>query len=216
MTVYDNEGLADISFHYWDTNPRGRSRTVWPEIGFGYGFTSRWYSKVFISNVGPKLLSTSLESLNWQNDYRLTQGQYPFDLALHTNLALYRDTSKGKTLEIGPAFQTDLGRFQINANLFLERAYQVQNIAPTQLNYQWQVKYRIPQGLHFGLQGFGELGDWNHWAPGSHQSHRAGPMAAFVVPLGNAQEIRLQAAYLTGKTFGRSGSMFTARAQYVF
>ena len=64
-------------------------------------------------------------------------------------------------------------------------------------------------GLRLGLQGFGELGRWNHWLPAAQQSQRAGP-ALHWVPEGQ-RSLSLNLAYLWGRTYGQRGDMFSAQ-----
>jgi len=90
-----------------------------------------------------------------------------------------------------------------------------QATAPTQLKYQWQVRHRWKPWLHFGAQGFGELGPWDRWSPHDAQSHRAGPALFGSIDAGPGV-IGWQAAYLLGKTFGQRGDMFTLRLKYDF
>ena len=119
--------------------------------------------------------------------------------------------------EFGPAFQTDFGRLQLNANLFFERPFHAVTPSPTTLQYQWQLRYRWQPGLHVGAQGFGELGPWDHWAPHARQSHRAGPAVFGSLGAGNTAPLSFQAAYLMGSVYGvRDASMFTLRVQYAF
>lgn len=216
VTVYENEGEASVDFRYWTVRQPGEPLTVWPEVGVGYGVTKRWYTEVFLSAIGPTFTNTSASSLNWQNDYLLTQGQYPFDLAIHTNLVQNREGRSGTVLEFGPVLQTDVGRTQLNANLIFERTLRADVPRNTKLKYQWQAKYRWRPALHFGVQGFGELGDWDHWAPGSQQSHRLGPMIAGTFRLGDGHALKYTAAYLVGSVYGSRGDMLSVRLQYLF
>ena len=216
VSVYENEGEASIDYRYWTVKFPGRPVQTWPEIGFGYGVSKRWYTEFYASYIGGTGVATKLSTLNWQNDYLLTQGQYPFDLAVHTNLIWNRDRADGVEIEVGPALQTDVGRTQLNANVFLERRFDGVVPSPTKLKYQWQVKHRWKPWLHFGLQGFGELGPWDHWSPHARQSHRAGPVLSGSWDVGARQQIKYQAAWLNGKIYGRPGSMFSMRLQYAF
>lgn len=218
VTVYENEGEANLDYRYWTVKNRGRTEVVWPEIGFGYGVNKRWYTELLASYIGSNTQATRASSLNWQNDFLLTQGQYDIDVALHTNLVHNYDTGfgGGQVLEFGPVLQTDIGRVQVNANLVFERGLGRGAGKPTQLKYQWQLKYRWKPGLHVGLQGFGELGEWDNWAVRSRQSHRAGPVLSGTLPLGDTQSFRYQAALLSGSIYGQPGHMFSMRLQYVF
>lgn len=214
VTVYENEGEVNLDYRFWNVKFPGSSATIWPEIGVGYGVTKRWYTELLASYIGSNTMATKLSSLNWQNDYLLTQGQYDFDLALHTNLV--HNYGGGNALEYGPVLQTELGRLQLNANLIFERPFNTGRANPTQLKYQWQTKYRWKPAFQFGLQGFGEVGPWDHWSPGNRQSHRLGPMISGILPVGNAGEFKYQAAFLTGSIYGSDGHMFSMRLQYEF
>lgn len=214
VTAYDNEGQRTLDMRYWTVKSPGSPAVLWPEVGVGYGVSSRWYTEVFASFIGTMDTAIRRSTLNWQNEYLLTQGQYPIDLALHAALIRHADSADGYTLEYGPVLQTDFGRTQLNLNVFFERSHGDTLVGDTQMKYQWQTKYRWRPALQFGLQGFGELGDWNHWAPRDQQSHRAGPALFGRVLLGDGQAILYQTAVLFGSTYGRNGTMFSMRVQY--
>lgn len=216
VTAYENEGQASIDYRYWTVKLPSQPVVTWPEIGIGYGVTKRWYTEFYLSFEGGPGVATRLDTVHWQNDYLLTQGQYPFDLAVHTNLIGNRDRADGVDLEFGPALQTDMGRTQLNANVFFVRNFGADTPSPTQMRYQWQAKYRWKPWLQFGLQGFGELGPWDHWARHARQSHRAGPMLAGSWDVGAGQGVKYEAAWLSGSIYGRHGSMFSMRLQYLF
>lgn len=216
VTAYDNAGQVNIDYRCWTVKAHRSPEVIWPEIGVGYGVTSRWYTGLLASAIGSDQFATRLSSLNWQNDYLLTQGQYLVDVALHTLLIRNRGRNAGTVLEFGPVLQTDVGRVQLNGNLVFERGLGNGPPGDTQLKYQWQVKYRFNEGLHAGLQGFGELGRWNDWAAHGAQSHRAGPMVSGSLPLGKGHAFKYEAAYLMGSVYGRNGNMFSLRLQYVY
>jgi len=224
VTAYDNEGLRAVDLRYWSVKREGRPERIWPEIGFNYGLTSRWTTGLLYSTVGPSNWDIVPSNLSWQNDVLLTQGEWPFDLALHTQLTRsIGDVGEDSryALEYGPALQTDIGRTQVNTNLFFERSLDGgEDAKPIQLKYQWQVRYRWKPLMNFGLQGFGELGRWDHWAEGGRQSHRAGPALFGHLDLGKGGDSRnallYQAAYLLGTVYAKRGSMFTVRVQYTF
>ncbi len=216
VEVYEDQGAAHIDFRYWTVKAKGGSEVVWPEIGLGYGVTKRWYTELFMSYEGPAFSSATPSTLNWQNDFLLTQGQYDFDLALHTNLTKGQETSDDDALEFGPVLQTDVGRVQLNANLIFEKSLAPGNTDAPQLKYQWQAKYRWKNGVHAGVQGFGELGPWNQWLSSDRQSHRWGPVVSSTWELGGRQRVEAYAAYLTGQVFGHAADMLSLRLQYVF
>lgn len=216
VTPYDNEGLRMVDFRYWSTHPNRGAAVVWPEFGIGYGVTSRWTTELFVSGIGPTLRDLTQSSLNWQNQWLLTQGELPLDIALH--LQLIRDQSgEGKhAVEFGPLLQTDIGRTQLNGNLIFERHTGAAADKPTMLKYQWQVRHRWTPQVHLGAQGFGEVGPWTRWLPAARQSHRLGPATFLTFRDGDKQVIKFQAAYLWGKTYGKAGRMFTLRTHIEF
>jgi hypothetical protein len=215
VTVYDDEGLRTLDFRYWSVQANeGNTTVLWPEVGVGWNVNGRWYTELLASWITSSKFATRLETLNWQNDVLLTQGQYPFDLAVHTQVIRPQHPASGWALEVGPVFQTDIDRTQLVFNVFFQRGFESLS-GPTELSYQWQVRHRWNRWLHFGAQGFGELGTWNDWLPKDQQSHRAGPALFGAVPAGPGK-LQWQAAYLFGKTYARRGEMFTARMKYDF
>jgi hypothetical protein len=123
VTVYDNYEVRTLDFRYWTVKFPNRPEVRWPEVGFGYGISTRWYTELYASFIGSSQMATKLNTWNWQNDVLLTQGEYPLDVAIHTNLTRYANTEEGYAVELGPVLQTDVERTQLNANVFFERAY---------------------------------------------------------------------------------------------
>ncbi|WP_235834994.1 hypothetical protein [Piscinibacter terrae] len=206
VTPYSTPGQLSVDLRYWTVDSRDRDAVLWPEAGLRYGVTSRWTTELFVSFIGPTLRQQGVDSWNWQNDWLLTQGQYSFDLALHTQLI--HEPDEGNLIEFGPVWQTEFGRLQINANLFFERALSEPD--GTEAKYQWQVLGRLRPGVRWGVQGFGELGRLGH-SEDPH-SDRLGP----VLKLGLGEKAQLQAAYLWGRVYGRRAEMFSAQFLYSF
>ena len=217
VSTYDVEGQLSIDYKYWRAQYKGRSAAS-PEIGVGYGVTSRWYTEVYeqwftLNGGGTRRVSTA-----WQNDYMLTQGQYAFDLAMHTKLERAHDRDDGYMFEWGPVLQTEIGRTQFNANLFFQRDYRVApggGEHPLELTYQLQVKHNWKPWFQPGLQAFGEVGKWNDWSPYKQQSHRAGPVVYGHRDIGR-QEVKYEFAYLIGRNSARAAKSFSMRVQYIF
>jgi hypothetical protein len=220
VPVYSVEGQTSIDYKYWNAKSSGTPNLGAPEIGVGYGVTSRWYTEVSGSYRQSAPQGTQFNGLNWQNDVLLTQGEYPFDLAIHTNVEQYAD--RGYGIEFGPALQTNVGRTQLNANVFFQRDYKTGKTSPMLMTYQWQIRQHWKPLLNFGVQGFGELGQWDNWDDSSRQSHRIGPALFGSWFIGKRRgesvprELRYEAAYLIGKNSGRNAKSFTMRVQYAF
>jgi hypothetical protein len=216
ITIYPDEGVKSADLRFWNVKEPGEPAVYAPELGLGYNVTSRWYTEAYVSYLHTEYTGTKQSDLSWQNDYMLTQGEYPFDLAIHSNISRRHDPWNGTILELGPVFQTESGRMQYNANLFFERTYQTLPSEPTQLKYQWQAKYRFKSTLEFAIQGFGELGQWDDWASQHSQSHRIGPAISGSLPLGQKNALKYEAAVLAGKIYGENAKTFSMRIQYQF
>lgn len=216
VTTYPNEGQRTIDFKYWNARPTGRPPRSSPEIGFGYNVSSRWFTELTAQWFQMAPGSNHLAAIMWQNDFMLTQGQYPIDVAFHTNVERAQDGSGEIGVEFGPVLQTEFGRTQLNLNVFFERDYRAEAANPMRMKYQWQVKYRWIEKLQFGVQGFGEVGKWNDWLPREQQSHRAGPALFGSWDLGGGHEWRYEAAWLVGKNSARNARSVALRIQYVF
>ena len=208
VTAYDVEGQASIDYKYWNAHKKNARNTASPEIGLGYGVTSRWYTELSTQFDGRQTRNTGIE---WQNDFLLTQGQYDVDVALHTVVERARQRADGYYVEFGPVLQAQLWRTQLNFNLFFQREMDNGERNDTELAYHWQVRQRWKRWFSPGLQGLGVVGNWNDWLPSKKQSHRAGP--AF---FGEAGHFKYEAAYLFGKNSGRAANSFTMRVQYLF
>jgi hypothetical protein len=102
VTLYEDEGQRTLDFRYWAIQQKpGTQPNTWPEIGIGYNVTRRWYTELLLSYISGPGIRFSLADYNWQNDYLLTQGQYPFDLALHTNLKWHNNRSASLEFRVG-------------------------------------------------------------------------------------------------------------------
>ena len=157
LVPYDNEGLRTVEVRYWSVTRRQRPELTWPELGVGYGFNSRWTSTLYMSWIGSSARATKPATLNWQNTFLLTQGEWPVDVALHLQRIQPQQPGENRALEFGLLLQGDIGRTQFNTNLIVERHLAVPP-TPTALKLQWQLRHRSGPGLQFGLLGFDELG----------------------------------------------------------
>jgi hypothetical protein len=219
VTVYDEEGEKTVETGLWSVKPPGAPSVTSPYAAFGYGVTNRWYTEIYAHYLRIGEEGTRFNDIAWQNDYLLTQGQYPVDVAMHTYLRRFQDTNLGYAFEFGPALQTEFGRTQVNLNLFFERSYRTVQANRMQMKYQWQVKHRWVPAFSFGLQGFGELGDWDDWLPRRKQSHRIGPVVSGTLRtsgVDGAPAWKYEAAWFTGKIGGEHAKTVVLRLQYEF
>ena len=194
---YSEAGQTTLDLRYWHVDPPDEPATLWPEIGLRYGVNSRWSTELLLSWIGPTLHEQTLSSINWVNQFLLTQGDSPYDLGLH--LQVIRNRGQGNAMEVGPIFQTEWGMTQLNLNVFF--SHDAGSRRQNQTKLQWQALHRWQPGWRLGVQGFAEPKSW-----------RAGPVAK--VELGGRAE--LTAAYLWGNTYRSRGDMLTASLQVGF
>jgi hypothetical protein len=216
ITTYDNEGEKSVDFNFWNVKMPNSPAVNAPDVGFGYGVTSRWFTELFAEDKHIDGGSTAFAKWSWENDYMLTQGQYPIDLAMHTLITRFHNTDSGIGFEFGPVLQADIDHLQLNGNIFFDREYQAAQTNRMQMKYQWQAKYRWKPQFAFGLEGLGELGEWRDWSAESAQSHRIGPAIFTAFRRAGGQQFKLEAAYLFGKIFAKEAKVFTLRAHYEF
>lgn len=210
VTPYDQAGRVGTELRYWTVKPPGQDATLWPEIGISYGINTRWTTRLLASWIGSGASDLVLSSVNWQHLVLLTQGERSYDLGLHAQLT--RNRGDGNALELGPVWQTDLGRLKLNANVFWEYDSAKRD---TRLKLQWRGVYRMAPGWRVGVEGFSEVGQWNDWAPRARQSHRAGPALLATLWDEGPDTVTLNAAFLFGKTYGSRGDMFTMQLQWL-
>src|SRR6218665_2454800 len=112
VTPYDQAGRVGAELRYWTVKAPDEEAQLWPELGLSYGVNTRWTTRLLASWIGTGRADMTLSSWNWQNVVLLTQGEQPYDLAIHAQLI--RNRGEGNALELGPAWQTDLGRLKLN------------------------------------------------------------------------------------------------------
>ncbi|MCH8620851.1 hypothetical protein [Undibacterium sp. TS12] len=86
VSIYENEGEKAVDFKSWSSFADKHPTSTAPELGISYMPNKTWYTEVIANwfKRGADTLATS--AWTWQNDFLLTHGQYPVDLALHTSL----------------------------------------------------------------------------------------------------------------------------------
>jgi len=138
------------------------------------------------------------------------------DVGVLVELEVPRGHGEAYEFKIGPLLQTEFGRVQLNGNVFLERKFHDGSAHETELLYQWQAKYRMQPTFEFGLQGFGEVGKWDHWNPSNQREHRFGPAVFGKLRIGERQAIKYNAAYLLGATEATPDRTFRLQIEYEF
>jgi hypothetical protein len=210
-------GKRELDYRYgWISkgNDPHRNATL---LGLGYGAGQYWYTELYLRYNREGDSGNRFNAIGWENKYQLTEvGQYPVDIGFLVKFELPDSRSQGLGLKFGPLFQTDFGNTQVNANLLFSRNYHADVPNPMRLDYQWQAKYRSNPLLEFGVQGFGEVGAWDHWAPRSQQTHLVGPAFFGKLPLAGRQAIKYSAAYLIDVSDAIHSKAFRAQVEYEY
>ncbi|ANJ67333.1 hypothetical protein A9404_08015 [Halothiobacillus diazotrophicus] len=211
------QGVKEIELHYghWNQDPAQPQTDT--AIGFGYGVNAWWFTEVAVKGTRANGQPTAYEATEWENRFQLTEpGRYPVDVGFLLEIERPRDHAEGWEVKYGPLFQTEFGKIQLNANLLFERHVRGEGSGDTEMGYQWQAKYRWREPLEFGLQGFGEFGKWNDWAPESERGNRVGPAVFGKLPLGGHRSIGYNVAWLIGTSSAAPSHNLRAQVEYEF
>jgi hypothetical protein len=213
-------GEREIDFKYGSAKQQDGRFDKATSLGFGYGATEYWFTEAYIKRENEG--SDSLTIAEWENKFQFTEtGKYPVEVGLITEIeAPVNNENEPYEFKFGPLFQTEYGKMQLNGNLLFERKFGNHHDGDdpyiTEFGYQWQVKYRWQPVLEFGVQGFGETGEWNDWESYDDQNHRIGPAVFGKFDLGNRQVIAYNAAWLFGVSNAAPDHTFRMQVEYEF
>jgi hypothetical protein len=210
-------GEREIDFKAGTASKKDTPDESAASLGLGYGATQWWFTEVYVKYKRELNENTKFDAVEWENKFQLTEtGQYPVDVGFLLEIERPMDHDEGWEVKWGPLFQTEFGKVQLNANLLFQRNYQAVEANNLQFFYQWQVKYRWKPEFEYGLQGFGEMGDYDHWSPQDEQVHKLGPAIFGKLPLGGGQAIRYNAAWLLGASKAAPDNTLRLQVEYEF
>jgi hypothetical protein len=211
------EGEKEIDFKWGVEKHRHMPSSTATSIGFGWGATSHWFTELYGKWHREPGESSGFDAWEWENSFQLTEtGKYPVDLGFLFEIERPKDRSEGYELTYGPLLQKEWGPIQGNLNLLWQKHVRATEPFETELHYQLQLKYRAAEKFEWGAQGFGSLGQWDHWAPSSGQEHQFGPAIFGKVRTGTKQAIAYNAALLFGVTSASPKSAVRVQAEYEF
>lgn len=211
------QGEREIDFKFGTAKTDDTPRSSAANIGLGYGASNRWFTELYLKYKRQNNEGTFYDAVEWENKFQLTDiGEYPLDVGLIVEIERPTDHAEGWEVKWGPLFQTQLGKTQVNANVLFERSYRGESPSETELLYQWQVKYLWKRFFDFGVQGFGEVGKWDHWEPASERSHRIGPAIFGKQLLGGRKMIVYNAAWLVGTNSSSPDNTLRLQVEYEF
>jgi len=184
----------------------GRSR--WgAELGVAARPRRGWASELSAEFGRDGVGRLRVTALEWENRIALTAPVGPWHAAwLLAVEHAFDDDERGWALHTGPLLEWRDATVGARWNLLFERRLG-EPAASTGLAYRWELRDRRPRTVAWGLQGDGELGRWNDWAPRAQQAHRIGPALFAQAPA----DISVGAALLAG--LGGAAPRLTARVQ---
>lgn len=210
-------GEKEIDFKFGSAEqPSGETKQV-ASLGVGYGATDWWFTEVYIKTEHESP-APRLNILELENKFQLTEtGKYPLEVGLITELEFpLNQDGEPYEFKFGPLFQTEFDKLQLNGNLLLETKFGNGNPSETAFQYQWQAKYRWHKEFEFGVQGFGETGEWDDWAQTDEQEHKMGPAIFGKVQAGDHAAIKYNAAWLIGMTDATPDNTLRMQVEYEF
>jgi hypothetical protein len=190
-------------------------------VALGWGATPWWFTEAYVKYHKLPGDKTKYDAFEWENRFQLTEtGKYFVDVGFLTEIEVPQEKEVGYELAIGPLFQWETGALQWNANVLFQREYrghpEPDTTRVTEMGYQFQVKYRWRPEFEYGLQAFGDMGDWKHWEPSSEQMHVAGPAIFGKVKTGPREVIKWNAAWLVGLSQAAPDNRFRVQVEYEF
>ncbi len=213
-------GETEIDFKHGTARQKDGTLKQVSSIGVGYGVSDSWFTEFYLKRESEG--SARLTLAEWENKFQLTEtGKYAVDVGLIAEFeAPLNNGNEPYEFKFGPLFQHETGRLQLNGNLLWERKFGNRDDGDdpymTEFGYQWQIKYRWQPVMEFGMQGFGELGEWNDWNKLSDQNHRLGPAVFGKYALGNRKAIKYNAAWLFGASSAAPGHTLRMQIEYEF
>lgn len=212
------EGERELELKLGSAKLRDGSRFNKNSLAFGYGLNSWWAMEFYASWHKEGEAKSSFDAWEWENRFQLTEtGKYPVDLGLIVEIERPQDRAEGYEMRWGPLLQAELGTHWLaNLNLLLGKHYRSEEPSKAELGYQWQLKYRWKPEFEAGVQGFGEVGPWTHWAPHSEQSHVGGPAVFGKIKVGTHQAIKYDVGLLFGLTHDSARRTLRTKLEFEF
>jgi hypothetical protein len=210
-------GEREIDYKFGKQKNRDGSSDFAHSLGYGFTPTAWWFTEFYAKYAKPASERTSFDAWEWENRFQLTEaGQYPIDLGFLLEVERPKNRSEGYQITYGPMFQTEWGRTQGNFNIFIQKNIRATESFDTELHYQVQLKYRAYQYFEWGMQGFGNVGQWNNWKKSTEREFKVGPAIFGKVKVGVHEAISWNAALLKGTSNATPTTTFRLQTEYEF
>lgn len=185
---------------------------------FGYGIAPRWHSEIEVEYPRSPGNAARVEEIEWENIFQLTEhGEHWLDVGIFNEISHNRLEHKN-FFALGPMFQQETGRSQINLNVLWTRQMSAvqageEGDSRNALGYAAQWKWNRGRLFQPGVQAFGELGDPAHLRS---VGLKVGPAFFGSANLGNGKTLRYNAALLGGLTPETPDATLRFQLEYEF
>lgn len=212
------EGEREIDFKAGTAKLKDGSRETQYSLGVGLGVTSWWSTEFYAKWHKEPGDHNRFDAWEIENKFQFTEtGKYPVDVGFLLEIERPKDRSEGYEYRWGPLLQGDItSDVQANLNLLFTKHFHSDEPSPAELGYEWQLKYRWQPNFEYGVQGFGNLGHWDHWSPSSEQEHIVGPAVFGRIKVGDHQAIKYNAGVLFGLNHGAPSNTVRMQVEYEF
>jgi len=235
------KGEREFEFAYGtDCSDAGKYESALA-LSFGAGISERWATELGAEFERARGEPMKYGGIEWENRLGLIiDEEAPVALSLLVGFERPRERAEGWSSTLGLLSETTVGRFMVNANLLVERNWDVDAEdegdegeeededrdpgaadgddddaeARTTLGYQWQVLYRHSHRIYYGLQGMGEMGQWDDWAKRDDQEHKIGPALFGRLKAAGGQRLNYNAGLLFGVTDGTPDYTLRFKLEY--
>jgi len=217
-TVDQGETELEMRGHVtWD-NDRDKQNEQTYKFGVGHGFTSYWFSEIYVEAEKPAGESSyEIESYEWENLFQLTeQGKYWADWGFLIEYAKARDSDDPNKVELTPIMQTQFGKTLFTVNLKFERETGDNADDDWMQAYAWQLRWFGNPKLEFGVEGYGELGKVDNWNSWDEQEHQVGPAIFGKLKTDGGHAWKYRLALLAGLTSDTPNATLAGTLEYEF
>jgi hypothetical protein len=210
-------GEREIDFKTGVQRNRDGSSESAHSLGYGFTPTAQWATELYAKYAKSAGETIKFDAWEWENRIQLTEtGKYPIDVGLLLEIERPKDRTEGYELTYGPMLQSEWGKIQANLNVFLQKHIRASAAFDTELHYQMQVKYRNATHLEWGMQAFGDVGQWNDWHKTTQQQFKIGPALFGKVKVGAKEAIKWNTALLAGTTNATPKTTLRVQTEYEF
>lgn len=147
------------------------------EIALYVGLTDSWMVKAALGTTREDGDDYIASSLAVENVFRfMPSARGPLDLAWFTALTAGLASGTPNAVEFGPIVSFEQGSLMLVLNPFLEKTFGENRKDGFAFAYAVRATYSLAEGVHIGVEAFGEIENLGNAPPVAGQSHRVGPV----------------------------------------